>query len=158
MFCTPTGITNGKQNSTTMAKMYISDSTFTGSPQRPMWNGPGTMVARRVSTCGRMAPAYDSVERTMYEPISAENAEVESTNMHPRHEVIADTATVARSGESKRGEMTAKKLLHGKALSRDSVHSVRPPVISVPMSVGNVARKRTAVSPIAPALEPVACR
>lgn len=79
MFCTSAGITNGKQNSTTMVKMYTSDRMFTGIPQRPMWNGPGTIVARRVSTCGRIAPAYDSVESTMYEPIKAANADVEST-------------------------------------------------------------------------------
>lgn len=78
--------------------------------------------------------------------------------MQPRHEQIAETATVARSGEPNRGEMTAKKLLHGAASSRESVHSVRPPVMSVPISVGKVARKSTAVSPIAPAVEPVACR
>lgn len=78
--------------------------------------------------------------------------------MRPRQDVMQETATVARSGEPKRGEMTLKKGLKGAALSRERVQRVRPPVMSVPMRVGKVARKRTAVRPRAPLVEPVACR
>lgn len=78
--------------------------------------------------------------------------------MHPRQDVTALTAIVARSGEPKRGEICAKKGLNGAALSRERVQNVRPPVISVPIKVGKVAMKRTAVRPMAPEVEPVACR
>lgn len=69
---------------------------------------------------------------------------------------MADTAMVALSGDPNLGEISLKKLPNGVALSRESVQKVRPPVISVPINVGKVAMKRTAVKPIAPLVEPVA--
>jgi len=89
--------------------------------------------------------------------MSAEKAVVEPTWIAPKQVVTAETATVALSGEPNVGEILVKKLPNGAALSRESVQKVRPPVISVPIKVGNVARNSTAVRPRAPEVLPVAC-
>ena len=78
--------------------------------------------------------------------------------MQPMQVTIALMAIVALAGEFNPGLTFAKKPEKGVALSLARLHHMRPPVTKVPIRVGNVAMKSTAIRPTAPAVEPVACR
>lgn len=78
--------------------------------------------------------------------------------MQPRQVTMTLIPIVARIGLLCFVSTWEKNLPNGVALSRAKLHHIRPPVVKVPIRVGNVARKRMAMRPTAPAVEPVAWR
>lgn len=81
-----------------------------------------------VNKCGVIASAYDAVVRMTNEPTRSENAVLLPKGIAPKAVTRIAQNTVAGIGQLRPSLTEEKRLENGVALSRASVHQMRPTV------------------------------
>jgi len=145
-----------KQYITSKKTMSNTAAAFTQIPAAPIWNGPLGIYFRPVNTFGAIAIAYEADVSIIKEPVNTVNPVALPNGIAPRHKDKNAQSSVAGMGQLRSSLTLEKNCGKGVALSRASVHQMRPQVRSVPIRQMRSEKKTMARRQKVPPFVPVA--